>query len=79
MIYTGRSNLSRTFDSATDRVSDCRISQIANCLEPFDVPLKRLESYLPIWYSGLPEFQPIRDPKVKIRLAAVLSKDEIQQ
>jgi hypothetical protein len=63
----------------TGRDSDSHISQITNRLEPFNGPSESWESWLPKWYSGLPEFQPIRNPNVKIRSAAVLSRNRIQQ
>jgi hypothetical protein len=37
---------------------------------------QKADSYCPKWYSGLPEFQPIRDGKLKIRSIAVLSRTE---
>jgi hypothetical protein len=66
----------RNADSATGRVSDCRNSQITNRFDPFDGPLERWESCRPKQYSGLPEFRPIWDRKLKICSAAVLSRSE---
>jgi hypothetical protein len=45
------------FDSATGRFSDRRNSQIASSLELFDGSSESWESYLPIQYSGLPDFR----------------------
>jgi hypothetical protein len=65
--------------SMTGRISDCRNSLITNRWEPFILPSESRESCFPKWYSGHPEFQPIRVWKLKIRSAAVLSKNRIQQ
>jgi hypothetical protein len=40
LIYTGRCNLPRIAISATGHIFDCRNSQIANRLEPFNGPLE---------------------------------------
>jgi hypothetical protein len=41
----------RNAASANNRVSNCRNSQIANRLEPFNGPWEIRESFLPKWYA----------------------------
>jgi hypothetical protein len=69
----------RNVISASDQVSDCHSSQIANWLEPFNGLSESWESCLLKRYSGLPEFWPIRVWKLKIRSTAILSRNRIQQ
>jgi hypothetical protein len=69
----------QNYDSTNRSGSDSHKTQIANRLEPYYGPSESRESCLPKWYSGLPEFQPIQDSNVKIRSAAVLSRNIIQQ
>jgi hypothetical protein len=64
---------------ATGRVSDCRNSQIANRLELFNGPSESWESFVLKQYSRFLESWPIWDLKLKIRFAAVLSRNRIQQ
>jgi hypothetical protein len=65
--------------SMTGRIFDCHNSLITNRWKPFIGPLESWEDCLPKRYSGLLEFQPIRDWKLKIRSATVLFKNRIQQ
>jgi hypothetical protein len=48
----------------------------SECYMPYYGPSEISESYLPKWYSGLLEFQPVRDPKIEFMSAAVLSRME---
>jgi hypothetical protein len=74
-FWRGHGEISPNTNSATGRVSDCHNSQIANHLEPFNGSSESWESDLPKWYSGLSEFRPIRDWKLKIHFATVLFRN----
>jgi hypothetical protein len=69
----------RIIGSTSDLVSDCRNSQTTNRLEPSSGPSESWESCLPKRYSRLLMLRPIRDWKLRICYAVVLSGCRIQQ